>query len=126
MADAVCEIADAARQAFVKAGFDPGEWDSDNIVQDVKNGLVSAIETLAARSAIAPQEWIDIKDRLPEEFTEVLLMHLIDDHAKTIDIAWQSKGEWSFPWLSRLRKVDCAPVWPLRWMPLPAVDRTGA
>jgi hypothetical protein len=54
MADAVCEIADAARQAFVKAGFDPGEWDSDNIVQDVKNGLVSAIETLAARSATAP------------------------------------------------------------------------
>jgi hypothetical protein len=53
MADAVCEIADAARQAFVKAGFDPGEWDSDNIVQDVKNGLVSAIETLAARSATA-------------------------------------------------------------------------
>jgi hypothetical protein len=63
MADAVCEIADAARQAFVKAGFDPGEWDGDNIVQDVKRGLVDAVETLAARSATAHQE----RDSIIEE-----------------------------------------------------------
>ena len=51
VADSVNEIADAAREAFIKAGFDPGEWDSDNIVQDVKSGLVSAIEQLSARSS---------------------------------------------------------------------------
>jgi hypothetical protein len=59
MADAVCEIADAARQAFVKAGFDPGEWDGDNIVQDVKRGLVDAVETLAARSATGAMELVE-------------------------------------------------------------------
>ncbi len=60
MADAVQEIADAAEEAFKKAGLtDPGEWDSDNIVQDVKRGIVSAIERLAAlRSHSAPKETI--------------------------------------------------------------------
>ena len=51
VADAVNEIADAAEEAFKKAGLtDPGEWDGDNIVKDVKRGLVRSIEALAARS----------------------------------------------------------------------------
>ena len=55
VADAVQEIADAAEEAFKKAGLtDPGEWDSDNIVEDVKRGIVSAIGRLAARSHTAP------------------------------------------------------------------------
>lgn len=51
VADAVQEIADAAEEAFKKAGLtDPGEWDSDNIVEDVKRGIVSAIERMTPRS----------------------------------------------------------------------------
>ncbi len=59
MADAVCEIADVARAAFIKAGFDPGEWDGDNIVQDVKRGLIEAIEQLAARNEdVERMKWL--------------------------------------------------------------------
>lgn len=49
MADVLCRVADAAREAFIKAGFDPGEWDGDNIEDDVTRGLVMAIEQLAAQ-----------------------------------------------------------------------------
>lgn len=53
MADAICEIADEARTAFVKFhGFDPGEWDGDDIVHDVKRGLWSAIERCAQPKAL--------------------------------------------------------------------------
>ncbi len=47
VADAVNEIADAAAKAFMDFhGLDVGCWDSDNIVQDVKRGIVRAIEDL--------------------------------------------------------------------------------
>ena len=52
VADAVQEIADAAEEAFKKAGLaHPGEWDGDNIVEDVKRGICSAIERLATDQA---------------------------------------------------------------------------
>ena len=53
MADAVNEIADAASEAFRAADVTPGEWDGDNIVQDVKRGIVACIEVLASRSALS-------------------------------------------------------------------------
>lgn len=50
IADAVNEVAEAANAAFEKAGLEPGEWDGDNIVQDVKRGIAADIARLAARS----------------------------------------------------------------------------
>lgn len=54
VADAVNEIADAASDAFRAADITPGEWDGDNIVQDVKLGIVACIELLARRSSVGP------------------------------------------------------------------------
>lgn len=48
IADAVQEIADAAAEAFRVAGIEPGEWDSDNIVQDVKRGIAQEIDHLGS------------------------------------------------------------------------------
>jgi hypothetical protein len=57
IADAVNEVAEAAQEAFRKAGLEPGEWDSDNIVQDVKRGIAYDIERLAAQpSHVAAQD----------------------------------------------------------------------
>lgn len=56
MADAVTEIADAAAEAFRKAGLEPREWDGDDIIRDVKSGIANDIERLAARSAPAAQK----------------------------------------------------------------------
>lgn len=46
-ADAVQEVADAAAEAFRKAGIEPNEWDGDDIVKDVGRGIASDIERLA-------------------------------------------------------------------------------
>ena len=86
MADAVCEIADAAREAFIKTGFDPGEWDSDNIVQDVKRGLVEAIDRLA-RSAI---ERTDDSDVVLIEMAHQLGAKDGDD---IFDVLWKAIAE---------------------------------
>ena len=83
---------------------------------------------LSARMAARPEgvpTWTSVKDRLPPDFEEVLLEHLVDDHEHTIDIAWSNGGDWSFPWIGRLAKADCAPVWPLRWMALPQLPQHG-
>jgi len=73
----------------------------------------------ASRGYVNGSPWISVKDRLPPEMEEVLLDHIIDDHQHTTDIAWQKGGEWTFPWIGRLSKEQCAPVWPVSWMPLP-------
>ena len=71
------------------------------------------------------QGWVAVKAELPTEHQEVLLEHIIDDHEHVIDIAaLDAKGEWYFPWIGRLAKEQCAPVWPLRWMHLPSLDAT--
>lgn len=46
VADAVQEVADAADDAFRKAGLEPGEWDGDDIVKDVSRGIAHDIERL--------------------------------------------------------------------------------
>lgn len=48
IADAVTEVANAAAEAFEKAGIQPGEWDGDDIVKDVSRGIANDIERLRA------------------------------------------------------------------------------
>ena len=54
VADAVNEVAEEANTAFLQAGLTPGEWDGDDIVNDVKRGIANDIERLAATAKEPP------------------------------------------------------------------------
>lgn len=71
VADAVNDVATEAHTAFVKAGLtDIGDWDGDNIVEDVKRGIVDAVERLArmrssTREPMPPEGWNEeLRDQL--------------------------------------------------------------
>ena len=71
VADAVNEVAEEVSAAFLQAGLTPGEWDGDNIVQDVKRGIANDIERLAATAKEPPSAIGPTREKLVEDAGDI-------------------------------------------------------
>lgn len=63
--------------------------------------------------------WIKSSERLPEEWQEVLIYHVLGDQARSpraYDVAWYHAAHWTFPWGAR---EITEPTWVTHWMHLP-------